>query len=94
MTNNMNKAQQATLDEFVSYVTRWGKEVKKLETEKLEGCSTVIVLVSVGDQDDEGTIKEIWRTTYCFCIGARGGIFQYGNGSKRVYRTKYTVEAV
>lgn len=90
----MNKSQQNTLNDFVAYKTRlFDHEVKELKITERENDTAIYVSITIGRKDDEGTMAELLcRNTYCFFIGTRGGMFQYGNGINPTYRTKYTVK--
>ena len=92
----MNKSQQNTLNDFIAYKTRlFGYEVKELRVTEREDDTAIYVSITTGCKDDEGTMAEfICRDTYCFFIGARGGMFQYGKGINPTYCNKYTVKTL
>ena len=97
MTNTTNAyemtASQCTaLNRFLDFALYTDSyEVKELEVKDSYGDA--YVTVTTGVKNDEGTMAEVLcRDTYIFFIGRRGGIFQFNDNYRKVYRKYYQVE--
>lgn len=80
---SMNEAQSRTLGQVTRTLEVDGREVRKQRVEMLGDAAMVNIETGIiGDDDTWAYVTK--RGAYCFLIGPRGGIYEYGlDGKKR-----------
>lgn len=87
----MNENQKLAVKIAEQALTHKGEEVKSLDVTELDECNCVMVCMTIGSIDDEDSILRIFRSSYLFYIGKRGGFYYITKDFKVRYIKKYQI---